>query len=69
MKEKNHERKKKTEKKKRASAVCKKSQAGAPTVVCVCVPASCIHFVEAILKKEKNLDGSSKGKQKSSDMR
>ena len=69
MKEKNHERKKKKEKKKRASAVCKKSQAGAPTVVCVCVPASFIHFVETILKKRKNLDGSSKGKQKSSDMR
>lgn len=53
MKEKNHERKKKTEKKKRASAVWKKSQAGAPTVVCVCVPASFIHFVETILKKKK----------------
>ncbi len=52
MKEKNHERKKKTEKK-RASAVSKKSQAGAPTVVCVCVPASFIHFVETILKKKK----------------
>ena len=52
MKEKNHERKRQ-KKKESFCRVEKVPGRGSHSCVCVCVPASFIHFVEAILKKEK----------------